>query len=119
MKARAGEVYAARFQSAWPMPIPTSDEVLLAVADFANWLQTPALLCGNGVAMLQTLGVLENLSDVIIIPEAAAMLGGGLIARLGALKFAAGEVADLATLEPRYLQEFAIGPRKAPAGRSS
>jgi tRNA threonylcarbamoyladenosine biosynthesis protein TsaB len=119
MKARAGEVYAARFQSAWPMPIPTSDEVLLAVADFANWLQTPALLCGNGVAMLQTLGVLENLADAVIIPEAAAMLGGGLIARLGALKFAADEVADLATLEPRYLQEFAIGPRKAPAGRSS
>jgi len=47
------------------------------------------------------------------------MLGGGLIARLGAIKFAAGEVADLATLEPRYLQEFAIGPRKAPACRSS
>lgn len=113
MKARAGEIYAARFQSAWPMPIPISDEVLLAVADFSSWLQKPAALCGNGVAMLQAPGVLENLSDVIIIPEAAAMLGGGLIARLGAVKFAAGDVADLATLEPRYLQEFAIGPRKA------
>jgi tRNA threonylcarbamoyladenosine biosynthesis protein TsaB len=112
MKARAGEVYAARFQSAWPMPIPTSDEVLLAVADFSNWLQTPVVLCGNGVAMLQAHGVLRNLSDVIIIPDAAAMLGGGIIARLGAVKFAAGEIADLATLEPRYLQEFAIGPRK-------
>jgi tRNA threonylcarbamoyladenosine biosynthesis protein TsaB len=112
MKARAGEIYAARFQSSWPMPIPTSDEVLLAVADFPSWLQKPALLCGNGVAMLQARGVLEKLSDVIIIPEAAAMLGGGLIARLGAVKFAAGEVADLATLEPRYLQEFAVGPRK-------
>ena len=113
MKARAGEVYAARFQSSWPMPIPTSDEVLLAVAGFSSWLQKPAVLCGNGVAMLQARGVLENLSDVIIMPEAAAMLGGGLIARLGAIKFAAGDVADLATLEPRYLQEFAIGPRKA------
>lgn len=114
MKARAGEVYAARFQSAWPMPISSSDEVLLAVADFSSWLQTPAVLCGNGVAMLQAGGGLENLSDVIIIPEAAAMLGGGLIARLGAIKFAAGEIADLAMLEPRYLQEFAIGPRKTP-----
>lgn len=113
MKARAGEVYAARFQSSWPMPIPTSDEVLLAVVGFSSWLQKPAVLCGNGVVMLQARGVLENLSDVIIMPEAAAMLGGGLIARLGAIKFAAGEVADLATLEPRYLQEFAIGPRKA------
>jgi tRNA A37 threonylcarbamoyladenosine modification protein TsaB len=115
MKARAGEVYAARFQSSWPMPIPISDEVLLAVADFSSWLQKPAVLCGNGVPMLQTRGVLENLSDVIIVPEAAAMLGGGLIARLGAIKFAGGDVADLATLEPRYLQEFAIGPRKTPA----
>ncbi len=113
MKARVGEIYAARFQSAWPMPILTSDDVLLAVADFSSWLQTPARLCGNGVAMLQAHGVLENLSDVIIIPEAAAMLGGALIARLGAIKFAAGEIVDLATLEPRYLQEFAIGPRKA------
>ncbi|MGH7456047.1 MAG: tRNA (adenosine(37)-N6)-threonylcarbamoyltransferase complex dimerization subunit type 1 TsaB, partial [bacterium] len=26
MKARAGEVYAACFQSAWPMPVPTSAE---------------------------------------------------------------------------------------------
>jgi tRNA threonylcarbamoyladenosine biosynthesis protein TsaB len=112
MKARAGEIYAARFQSAWPMPIPASDEVLLAVADFSNWLQTPAMLCGNGVAMLQAHGVLENLSNIAIIPEAAAMLGGGLIARLGAIKFAAGEIVDLAALEPRYLQEFAIGPRK-------
>jgi tRNA threonylcarbamoyladenosine biosynthesis protein TsaB len=112
IKARAGEVYAAHFQSAWPMPIAASAEVLLAVADFSSWLQTPAVLCGNGVAMLQAHGVLENLPDAIIIPEAAAMLGGGLIARLGAIKFAAGEVADLATLEPHYLQEFAIGPRK-------
>ncbi len=115
MKARAEEIYAARFQSAWPMPIPASEEVLLAVADFSSWLQTPAVLCGNGVAMLQTHGVLENLSDVAIIPEAAAMLGGGLIARLGAIKFAAGDVADLATLEPRYLQEFVVGPRKIQA----
>lgn len=114
IKARQNEIYAARFQSAWPMPIPASDEVLLAVADFANWLQAPAVLCGNGVAMLQVSGVLENLSDVIIIPETATMLGGGIIARLGAIKFAAGEVADLATLEPRYLQEFEIGPRKPP-----
>jgi tRNA threonylcarbamoyladenosine biosynthesis protein TsaB len=113
MKARAGEIYTARFQSAWPMPIPASDEVLLAVTDFSSWLQTPAALCGNGVSMLQAHGVLENLSEVIIIPEAAAMLGGGIIARLGAIKFAAGDVADLATLEPRYLQEFALGPRKA------
>ncbi len=113
MKARAGEIYAARFQSAWPMPVPTSDEVLLAVTDFSSWLQKPAVLCGNGVAMLQARGVLESLSDLVIIPEAAAMVGGGLIARLGAIKFAAGEVADLAALEPRYLQEFAIGPRKA------
>jgi tRNA threonylcarbamoyladenosine biosynthesis protein TsaB len=119
MKARAGEIYAACFQSSWPMPIPTSDEVLLAVADFSSWLRRPAVLCGNGVSMLQARGALENLSDVIIIPEAAAMLSGGLIARLGAIKFAAGDVADLATQEPRYLQEFAIGPRKAPAWRSS
>jgi tRNA threonylcarbamoyladenosine biosynthesis protein TsaB len=113
IKARTGEIYAARFQSAWPMPILTSDEVLLAVADFSNWLQRPAVLCGNGVAMLQAHGGLENLSDAVVIPDAAARLGGGLIARLGAIKFAAGEVADLSTLEPRYLQEFAIGPRKA------
>jgi tRNA threonylcarbamoyladenosine biosynthesis protein TsaB len=113
IKARTGEIYAARFQSAWPLPIPTSDEVLLAAADFSNWLQRPALLCGNGVAMLQGHGGLENLSDVVIIPEAAARLSGGIIARLGTIKFAAGEVADLSTLEPRYLQEFAIGPRKA------
>lgn len=115
IKARAGEVYAARFQSSWPMPLPASDEVLLAVADFPNWLQRPAVLCGNGVAMLQAHGVLENLSDIAIIPEAAAYLSGGLIARLGAVKFAAGEVADLAALEPRYLQEFEIGPRKTQA----
>jgi tRNA threonylcarbamoyladenosine biosynthesis protein TsaB len=112
IKARAGEVYVARFQNAWPMPTPKSGEVLLAVQDFSKWLQLPAILCGNGVAMLQARGILENLSDRMIVPESAAPLSGGLVARLGAIKLTAGEVADLATLEPRYLQEFAIGPRK-------
>jgi hypothetical protein len=69
-------------------------------------------LCGNGVPMLQERRILEQLSNLVIVPEAAAMLGGGLVARLGAIKFAAGEAADLATLEPRYLQAFETGPRK-------
>jgi hypothetical protein len=40
------------------------------------------------------------------------MLSGGLVARLGAIKLAAGEADDLSNLEPRYLQDFEIGPRK-------
>ncbi len=112
IKARQDEIYAARFRGEWPMPIAESDEVLLPIAEFPQWQQTPAVLCGNGVAMLQARGVLENLPGVVIIPEAAAMLGGGLIARLGAIKLAAGEIADLADLEPRYLQAFEVGPRK-------
>jgi hypothetical protein len=47
------------------------------------------------------------------MPESAAMLSGGLVARLGAIKLAAGEADDLSNLEPRYLQDFEIGPRKA------
>lgn len=112
IKARAGEIYAARFQNAWPMPIPQSDEVLLAVQDFPKWLQPPAVLCGNGIAMLQKHEVLTDSSDLVIVPDAAAMLSGGVIARLGATGLARGETADLPNLEPRYLQEFAIGRRK-------
>jgi len=112
IKAREGEVYTACFQNAWPLPIPQSDEMLLTAAHFQQWLQPPAVLCGNGVAMLQKRGALENLSDIAVVPEAAAMLSGGVIARLGATKLARGEIADLPNLEPRYLQEFEIGPRK-------
>jgi len=112
IKAREGEVYTARFQNAWPAPLQQSDEMLLSVAHFKQWLQPPAVLCGNGVAMLQKLGVLENLSDIAVVPEAAAMLSGGVIARLGATKLALNETADLPNLEPRYLQEFTVGPKK-------
>jgi tRNA threonylcarbamoyladenosine biosynthesis protein TsaB len=114
IKARQEEVYTARFRPNWPAPIAESEEVLLKVQNFPNWLQVPAILCGNGVALLQASGVLNNRSDLTIVPEAAAMLSGGLVARLGALKLAAGESSDWATLEPRYLQEFEIGPRKTP-----
>jgi tRNA threonylcarbamoyladenosine biosynthesis protein TsaB len=112
IKARAGEIYTARFQNAWPAPILQSDEVLLAVQDFPKWLQPPAVLCGNGIAMLQKHEVLTDSSDIVIVPDAAAMLSGGVIARLGATRLARGETADLPNLEPRYLQEFEIGPRK-------
>jgi len=112
IKAREGEVYTARFQNTWPLPVLQSDEMLLTAAHFQQWLQPPAVLCGNGVAMLQKQGALKNLSDIAVVPEAAAMLSGGVIARLGAPKLARGETADLPNLEPRYLQEFAIGPRK-------
>jgi hypothetical protein len=58
---------------------------------------------------------LGNVPGISVIPEAAAMLGGGLIARLGAIMLASGEMADLANLEPRYLQAFETGPRKISA----
>ncbi len=112
IKAREGEVYTARFQNTWPEPRQQSDEMLLPVGPFQQWLQPPAALCGNGVAMLQKHGVLENLSDSVAVPETAALLSGGIIARLGEIKLARGETADLPNLEPRYLQEFALGPRK-------
>lgn len=114
IKARQEEVYTARFRNGWPAPLAESDEILLKVKDFPNWLQTPAVLCGNGVALLQAHGVLSHRSDLTIIPEAAAMLSGGWVARLAANKLAAGENTDWATLEPRYLQEFEIGPRTTP-----
>ena len=114
IKAREGEVYSARFQNAWPEPVRQSDELLLRVEQFQQWLQPPAVLCGSGVAMLQKQGILENLSNVVVVPEATATLSGGVIARLGAAKLARGEIADLPNLEPRYLQEFEIGPRKTP-----
>lgn len=112
IKAREGEVYTARFQNTWPEPLRQSDEILLPVAAFQQWLQSPAVLCGNGVAMLQKHGALENLSDIAVVPETAAPLSGGILARLGETKRARGETADLPNLEPRYLQEFAVGPRK-------
>jgi tRNA threonylcarbamoyladenosine biosynthesis protein TsaB len=113
IKARQREVYTACFRNAWPEPIAISDEILLPVDEFSKWLQTPAMLCGNGVPMLRERGALENFSGITIIPEPAAMLSGGLVARLGATKLAAGAVADLAALEPRYLQEFKLGPEKS------
>ena len=112
IKAREGEVYTARFQNTWPEPRQQSDEMLLPVGPFQQWLQPPAVLCGNGVAMLQKHGALENLSDIAVVPETAALLSGGIIARLGETKLARGETADLPNIEPRYLQEFSMGPRK-------
>lgn len=113
IKARQDEVYTARFHNEWPAPILQGEEVLLGVDEFAKWLRTPAVLCGSGVRMLQARGVLENRSEMVVMPESAAMLSGGLVARLGAIKLAGGEAGDLSNLEPRYLQDFEIGPRKA------
>jgi len=111
IRSRQNEVYAARYGVVGDELELAEPAQVFAVNDFVAWLKTPAVLCGNGVTMVATAGLLEGKMDIEIIPETACALSGGKIAELGMRRLMRGETDDVAALEPVYVQEFQIATK--------
>jgi len=111
LKARTGQLYAAKYRAEEPVPARVVAEQALAVDSFCGWLQEPATICGNGLAMLRESGFLDQLPPCHLVEGTVARLSGGLIATLGYHMLARGEHADLDSLEPAYVQAFETGAR--------
>jgi len=111
LRARQNEVYAARYHATGGELDQVEPAAVFSLTEFAKWLEPPAVLCGNGVSMLASAGLLDGKKGIEVIPEIACPLSGGKIAELGMRRLQRGEVDDAAMLEPRYVQEFMRSPK--------
>ena len=109
LDAKREQVYAGAFDAALA---PIGDAALLGLDELPAWLASlpsPLLLLGDAAA------VVRAPAGAIVAPSAP---DAGVLARLGAARFAAGAVADAATLEPAYLRapDVTRPSRGAPIG---
>jgi len=118
IRARQDEVYAARFRASGQKLELVQPAAVFRTTEFAQWLEAPALLCGNGLSMLTSSELSNRHADLEFVPETACPLSGGLIAQLGLERLRRGEADDLAALEPMYVQDFAVGPREVQLGQA-
>ena len=100
LDARKREVYAALFTATAEGPRRLTPDLALAPAALAARLPRPCTLVGDaGEVYGDVLGAHANL-----LPFATHHPRGGVIARLGAARLAAGEAANAGTLEPVYVR---------------
>ncbi len=109
IRSRKGEVYSAKFRSTGELPLQITSEQVKEIANVPAWLHEPAIICGDGIAMLRAEGALQSLQHCFVAPEGSARLSGGVIAQLGQVKFARGETTTAEALAPLYVQEFETG----------
>lgn len=109
IRARKGEVYSAKFRSGDGLPVQVTPEQVKDIASVPAWLHEPAILCGDGIAMLRAGEALQSTQNFFIVPEGSAHLSGSVIARLGQIKLARGESTTAEALAPLYVQEFETG----------
>jgi len=100
LDARKREVYAALFAADASGPRRLTPDLALAPAALAARLPRPCTLVGDaGEVYGEVLGAHARL-----LPFATHHPRGGVIARLGGARLAAGETANLGTLEPVYVR---------------
>ena len=100
LDARKREVYAALFVATEAAPRRVSTDVALAPEALAARLTPPCVLVGDaGEVYGEVLGARATLR-----PFATHHPRGGVIARLGAERIAAGEGANPGPLEPTYVR---------------
>jgi tRNA threonylcarbamoyladenosine biosynthesis protein TsaB len=100
LDARKREVYAALFRASDGVPRRLTADLALAPEALAARLEPPCVVVGDAVdAYADVLGARATLR-----PFASHHPRGGVIARLGAARLAAGERADAGALEPTYVR---------------
>jgi len=100
LDARKREVYAALFTATADGPRRLTPDLALTPAALAGRLPRPCTLVGDaGEVYGDLLGAHAHL-----LPFATHHPRGGVIARLGAARLAAGEAANLGALEPFYVR---------------
>jgi len=100
LDARKREVYAALFALEAGGPRRLTPDLALAPEALAARLPRPCTIVGDaGEVYGAVLGV-----NARLLPFATHHPRGGVIARLGAARLAAGEAANVGTLEPVYVR---------------
>jgi len=100
LDARKREVYAALFTVTAEGPRRLTPDLALSPAALAARLPRPCTLVGDaGEVYADVLG-----AHARVLPFATHHPRGGVIARLGAARLAAGEAANTGTLEPVYVR---------------
>ena len=100
LDARKGEVYAALFEATDGAPRRLTPDLALRPAALAERLVAPCVLVGDaGEVYGEILGTRATLR-----PFATHHPRGGMIARLGCERLAAGEPGNPGTLEPVYVR---------------
>lgn len=112
IRSRKGEVYCAKFRCGDDVPVQVTPEQVKEIAEIPAWLQEPAILCGDGMAMLLENDLRQSVKACHFVPDAGARLSGSVIARLGQIKLARGETTTVEQLAPLYVQGFETGARK-------
>jgi len=119
---RRNELYTAKFVDDEPLPRMLTQPAVMNYGEFSEWLEKDAIVCGNAVSLLREQGFLRHCSDSQLVPgdSRSAGLSGGLIASIGQIKLAAGEVSQAESVEPFYVQQFQTGvaPASATAEKS-
>jgi len=113
LDARRGEVYAGLYDTAQGPPQrlqgPRADE---PSAIFTDWVSGPVICTGDGASVHAE--VLSRWPGVAMAPPHCRRPDAAAVAWLGRLRIEAGQVADLAAVEPEYLRTPSY--RRADAG---
>jgi tRNA threonylcarbamoyladenosine biosynthesis protein TsaB len=100
LDARKQEVYAALFAATSEGPRRLTPDLALRPADLAARLEPPCVLVGDATDVYgAVLG-----ARAAIRPFATHHPRGGIVARLGAVRLARGEAAEVGALEPTYVR---------------
>jgi len=113
IRSRANEVYAALYERVDFQDKLVEEVAVLTLEAFSGFAPKGATIVGEPAELMQPLA---SQQDYYIVPKEFSLLSAFTVARIGYEQISAGQVADLATLEPMYFQEFiASKPKKTPA----
>ena len=103
LDAKQKNVYAARYTASTPRPAQHGDFFLGPIAEWLPSIREPVLLLGDGCALYRD-QIIRQLGDTAqCAPPDTWWPKAGVLARLGAARFAAGQRDDPARLVPLYL----------------
>ncbi len=102
LPSRKGEVFAAPYRHLDGEYQREGEIVALTIEAFQEWASGVRTIAGPGIKSLQDAGVTQK----YYLPEHYWEVGAASIARLGARRILAGEIDDLARLEPDYVKPF-------------
>ena len=103
LDAKQKNVYAVQYATSMAQPVQPSDFFLGPIADWLPLIREPVLLVGDGCAIYRD-QIIRQLGDKAqFAPPDTWWPKAGVLARLGAARFAAGQRDDPARLAPLYL----------------
>jgi tRNA threonylcarbamoyladenosine biosynthesis protein TsaB len=114
LDARKGEVYGAAFQRADGTLQRVLEPSAMPPARFADAVQTPCTVIGDGVDAYEALWRRALGVDAVLVPFAALPPSGAVVARCGGIRAERFGADDLDALEPAYCR-----PSQAELGHPS